>query len=187
MSPFLTISSNSMSPMLVRGDEIVLISAPTASLQPGEIVTLVAGTTFVTHRFWGRVGEQLVTKGDRSLAFDPPWMPADLLGLVACRRRAGQLLPLNEGHAAKMNQRIFDVARLELRVFAGFGPNPLEDALRERWLGRRLRQDRGFLPARIIRRTFRIYAGLLDAIMSNRKSRSDSPGERTYTSSETEA
>lgn len=177
-TPFFTITSNSMSPLLVQGDEVGLLPTVAASPQPGDIVVVVTGNTFMTHRFWGRVGEQLVTKGDRSLAFDPPWRPADLLGLVALRRRAGSLLLLREGRGAMLNRLTFALVRLESRVFAGFSPDPLQAQPRERWLGRKLRHDRGFLPARIIRQAFRMCAGLLTGAVAGLRQTDSSSADR---------
>jgi hypothetical protein len=175
-----------MSPILVKGDEVGLLPTAAASLQAGDIVVLIAGSTFVTHRFWGCVGELLVTKGDRSLAFDPLWMPTDLLGQVALRRRAGSPLPLRKGRGATLNQRIFSLARLELQMFAGFSNNPLEGTARERWLGRQLRRNRSYLPARIIRQAFRFSAGLLVGITVGHTSQDSSSGDWPYAQTETE-
>ncbi len=71
--PYLTISSGSMRPLLVVGDEIQLEPVTIKDLLPGDIITVVAPVELLTHRFYGVYENDgctwLVTRGDRFLLF----------------------------------------------------------------------------------------------------------------------
>ena len=89
--PYLTISSGSMRPLLVVGDEIQLEPVTIKDLLPGDIITVVAPVELLTHRFYGVYENDgctwLVTRGDRFLLFDSAWHEAQLVGRVITRRR----------------------------------------------------------------------------------------------------
>ncbi|MCA9990591.1 MAG: S26 family signal peptidase, partial [Anaerolineales bacterium] len=52
-TPFVTITSNSMAPLLRRGDQIGLEALPAGQLRPGDIILLRAPGELVCHRYWG--------------------------------------------------------------------------------------------------------------------------------------
>ena len=85
-SPFVTVVSNSMSPLIRRGDQIRIGPTTAEKLQPGDIIVYSGPANLITHRFWGFLSEkdttQLVTKGDRPQHFDPPFIQTDLVGQV---------------------------------------------------------------------------------------------------------
>ncbi|RMG89235.1 MAG: hypothetical protein D6706_21730 [Chloroflexi bacterium] len=94
MSPSLIVFSNSMSPLLRRGDQVWLTSINENELQPGDIVTVVAPEELLTHRFYGFRDNCLITGGDRSLGFDAPWPKEALLGKVVACQHNGRFLSL---------------------------------------------------------------------------------------------
>lgn len=105
-TPFLTISSDSMAPLLKSGDQVGLETAEISHLHPGDIITLVTEADLLTHRFWGLTEGQLRTRGDRSLLYDPLWSPDCLLGRVIVRRRNGRSLPLDSGRGKRLHRHL---------------------------------------------------------------------------------
>ena len=96
-SPSLTVVSNSMSPLLRSGDQVVLSSVGPRQIEAGQTITFVTADDrriLITHRVAGSVagnGNSTVsTFGDRSLLFDPPVAVEDVIGQVVCRRRNGR-------------------------------------------------------------------------------------------------
>jgi hypothetical protein len=150
-TPFLTISSNSMAPLLKIGDQIGLEPVEPGQLQAGDIITRQQNDHFLTHRFWG-FDEQgrLQTRGDRPFTFDMAADPIQLLGRVIVRRRAGQELALTVGAGHRLNRHLAWLGQMEWRLLARFGrpnrPRPL--------------------PVRFIRRLIYGWAILLSGIIN---------------------
>ncbi len=121
--PYLTITSGSMRPLLHIGDEVQLEPVYPAELQVGDIVTVVAPVTLLTHRFYGwieREGENwLLTRGDRFLTFDSLWHPEHLVGRVFARRRQHQRLLLRgEGRSGWIGRHVAHIAAAEGHLFS---------------------------------------------------------------------
>lgn len=117
--PLLTITSNSMLPLLRRGDQVRLEAVTLAQLQPGDIITTVQPTYLLTHRFWGGNTDtgslRLYTRGDRSWQFDPPADSANLLGRVQGRCRGVRCLSLQTGRGQQLNRQLTRLAAWEWR------------------------------------------------------------------------
>jgi hypothetical protein len=120
--PYLTIVSNSMSPLIRRSDQIQLAPIALEQLSPGDIIVFEGPSNLITHRFWGIMLEteqtQLVTRGDRPQHFDKPVNSAKLIGRVICRRRQNKSLNLSQGTGKWLNSHLANLARLEIRLFA---------------------------------------------------------------------
>jgi signal peptidase I len=118
--PYVTVASNSMLPLLRRGDQIQLTDVPPEELQPGDIIVLGAPAELIVHRFWGlhrRDGAPgLLTKGDHLIHFDPSVPAAALIGRVIRRQREDRQLNLTDGIGRWLNQRLASVIALELRL-----------------------------------------------------------------------
>jgi hypothetical protein len=168
--PFLTISSNSMSPLLRRGDQVGLEAVTHDKLAPGDIVVIRRREALVTHRFWHWTetvdGVQLITRGDRPLSFDPPAPPAALVGRVIARRRQGQMLRLTEGPGHRLHRHLTAVARRESALFAGFSTEAGGADEPPTYLGRHYRQNRRHLPSRLVRFVFYAWRRVLVALAS---------------------
>ena len=163
-TPFVTITSNSMAPLLRRGDQIGLEALPAGQLRPGDIILLRAPGELVCHRYWGNPAgnpTHLLTRGDRSLSFDTPWTAQQFVGRVIVRRRGQRELWLNTSPGRGLNHQLHTLAQAESRLFAGFAPHPQQPEQPGRALGRQLRQNSRYLPARIIRRALYSWAWLL--------------------------
>ena len=155
---YLTVSSDSMAPLLQAGDEVAVVARPPGRLRRGDIVVVDEESGLLTHRYWGKDGKgKLVTRGDRSLVFDPAWEPERLLGRVNARRRRGRTLSLERGTGAWLAAHLGRVAALEQRLFAGYAPPPLPAAPAPTRLGKRLRQNGRYLPGRMLRRALHTW------------------------------
>jgi hypothetical protein len=82
----LTVSGDCMRPVL-RPGQVALLARPPCPARVGSIVLVRAPAGLRLHRvLWGppfaTAASRLRTKGDRSLAFDPPLDAADVLGVV---------------------------------------------------------------------------------------------------------
>ncbi len=105
--PFLEITSDSMTPLLRRGDRVGLAAATPEQLRRGDIVTFVENDHLTTHRYWGQMAGRLLSRADRSGAFDRPWLPQALVGRVVVRRRARAGLRLDVGAGRRLNHLLF--------------------------------------------------------------------------------
>ncbi len=121
----LVVSSNSMAPLLWRGDEVVLTAVAPPYPQPGAIFTYVSGAELITHRCVDQVDGGWRLRGDRSAQFDPPVAPAQLLGRVCGRRRNGRFLSLDGGLGGWLNGRLAQLAQWEGRWLLRQRPAPL--------------------------------------------------------------
>ena len=125
-NPSLTLTSNSMYPLLKTGDRISIESVTPSDLRRGDIITLIDDSDrsqLLTHRFWGkeRNGNEwlLVTRGDRPLEFDAPFAASKLIGRVISRQRDQHHLNLQTGSGERLNRWLTKVATTDLHKFTG--------------------------------------------------------------------
>ena len=120
--PRLTINSNSMTPLLRQGDEIIIESVTLEQLEPGDILTLTTDSYLLTHRYWGQEQQEgntyLITRGDQPLVFDPLWPTAALMGRVLARQRQRKVLALDAGWGKWLNGRLTILAMAEAHYLA---------------------------------------------------------------------
>jgi hypothetical protein len=118
--PYLTVRSDSMAPLLRRGDQIQLCPLSACALFVGEIIVLGTPEDLLAHRYWGSLetdGSSFVlTRGDRLAFFDPISPKAQVQAVVTMRRRAGRHLALDDGAGKWLNRRLARLADLEARV-----------------------------------------------------------------------
>jgi signal peptidase I len=115
--PLLTVTSNSMAPLLYRGDCIRLEAVDLAALQPGDVVVYVDGESLISHRYWGVVGRgaaTFLTRGDRQRYCDVPWPAHQLVGRVISRSRHDHYLLLTAGPGRWLNHQLARLAGLEM-------------------------------------------------------------------------
>lgn len=130
--PALTLTSNSMYPLLKVGDQIRIEPAAAAALQPGDVVTFINASDpsqLMTHRYWGSVQQNgrrvLMMRGDRPACFDPPCAAADLVGRVVARCRNGRDLNLESGSGRWLNRQLAGLAAREMARLTGKTGQPL--------------------------------------------------------------
>ena len=122
-TPWLEIISNSMLPLLRKGDSIQLVNCAVSDLAVGDIITFLGDGALVTHRFCGWAAHEgvmfLITRGDRPLALDKPFTEPDFVGKVVARRRGRRMVSLLSGIGGRVNRGLGRVTRLEERLFSG--------------------------------------------------------------------
>ncbi len=134
----LTVTSNSMTPLLQTGDQITLEPVRVSQLEPGDIITFATENHLITHRFWGLAASQgesqLHTRGDRTLCFDPSVAATNLVGRVIRRRRQESTLDLTYGWGQQLNRHLAWLAHLEnwgLDAGGGNGRYPQSSLLKQ--------------------------------------------------------
>lgn len=81
-SPSLTVISNSMFPLLKKGDCVVLTAIKFETLKKGDIITLWNGDALLTHRIVSIGNGNIQTRGDQNLSNDPKLPGQIILGKV---------------------------------------------------------------------------------------------------------
>jgi signal peptidase I len=126
----LTVSSNSMAPLLRPGDEIVLEPVTGADLVVGDILTLASAQGLLTHRYWATqndsTGLHLLTRGDRPLVFDPPWPQEAVVGRMVARVRGGRELALTTSRGRRLNRHLVWLAKMEYRLWGSRGDRAVQ-------------------------------------------------------------
>ncbi|MBN2005991.1 MAG: hypothetical protein JXA21_21715 [Anaerolineae bacterium] len=84
----LRVQGRSMLPTLRPGDEVLVEPATADALLPGDFVVVAGAPGGFLHRFLGRRGDQVLTKGDGHFSLDPAWPPQAVLGRVTNAWRA---------------------------------------------------------------------------------------------------
>lgn len=149
------VTSESMAPLLLPGDEVIVAAAPPETLRPGDVIVAAApGRPFVVHRLVAlrREGDGfwLVTRGDRSGTPDPAWTAEAIVGRVVAVVRAGQMLDLRRGRGRVLTLTQGTLARLEAATYG------LLRGAAYALLGRRMPR-----LGRVVRTPFRALAELI--------------------------
>ncbi len=126
-TPILTLTSNSMLPLLRTGDQVQLEAVNLDQYQVGDIITIVDESDpnqMLTHRFWGMAQTEngllfCITRGDRPLMFDSPTNTANIVGRVRARFRNGRILRLNQGQGQRLNHHLANTAKWETNKLTG--------------------------------------------------------------------
>ncbi len=120
MLPYATVSSNSMSPLLLRGDEVQIAPVNVAKLKPGNVILLARPDGLLAHRYWQTrhqpEGVFLISRGDRLPKFDPLTSEDCLVGLIIARRRDSRQLSLTNGPGSWLNRRLAALSRWDARL-----------------------------------------------------------------------
>lgn len=86
----LRVVSNSMSPMLLEGDILIVSSPQIGSLRRGDLVVIKVKQDLFTHRLIKKSDQYCQTKGDRWHYPDPLIRTSDIIGIVQSRERRGR-------------------------------------------------------------------------------------------------
>ncbi len=84
----LRVQGRSMLPTLRPGDEVLVEPATADALVPGDWVVVAGAPGGFLHRFLGRRGDWVLTKGDGRFSLDPAWPAQAVLGRVTTAWRA---------------------------------------------------------------------------------------------------
>ena len=130
----LTVSSNSMSPLLKSGDVIGLQYTGFSHIQRGQIVTFTdsgESRSLTTHRIaasWidGQGNLQILTRGDHVLFFDRPRKVEAIVGQVVWRVRNGRKLRLDQGPGEWLCKQLGLIAERERVQISGLSLDQLQ-------------------------------------------------------------
>lgn len=144
-SPALTVISNSMSPLLERNDQVMLVSADLETLKKGDIITVKSEEGFLTHRVVSRSNREIRTKGDRNSTLDPPYHPDQIIGRVQKikSKRFNKIINLDVGWDKIIGKLIYRLSILEFFLINLFKINhgqPLDSFSRRLFFKVRLNQ-----------------------------------------------
>jgi len=121
-APYLDVISDSMSPLIVSGDQVQISSTNRDALKVGDVVVMQGNNELLTHRFWGLINldaqVQIITKGDRPQHFDHPHDAGTLVGLVIARRRNRRLMDLTKGVGNWLNRWLTALAKVDYHLFS---------------------------------------------------------------------
>lgn len=114
--PYFHVTSNSMSPLIRKGDDVQVSHQGTGQLTPGDIVVVADEAGFLTHRLWLTYSihgiPYILLRGDSLKAYDPPCQASQIIGRVIARRRNSQVLDLTEGIGCTLNNWLIKFASL---------------------------------------------------------------------------
>ncbi len=120
-NPHLTIVSASMSPLLQVGDQVILERVALAEIAANDVLILRSTEALFTHRLVTTLNHDghryWVTRGDRTLCYDPAWNDAEVVGRVCGRRRGTQTQRWDVGKGLWLNRHFGRLAQLEARIF----------------------------------------------------------------------
>jgi signal peptidase I len=148
--------SQSMAPLIVRGDRVWVAPVEATTLNRGDLVVFQRGYDCITHRFLGRHGRLCYTKGDQSIVADHPVEQEQILGRVVAMERNGCRVELHQARWRVLNRVMGWAGWLEWQVSSLLQarqkpPSYAWHARRAgpgRWLRRPLRVARQHLLAR---------------------------------------
>ncbi|NTU66184.1 MAG: hypothetical protein HGB05_22945 [Chloroflexi bacterium] len=112
----LTVTSDSMRPLLQAGDVVVVQPVDPHILQPGEVMVVQRGGEWITHRLVAVDGRGWHMHGDNTRYADEPASAAEIVGRVIAIERGGQTIDLQQPRWRAIDRRINRVQRLQLRV-----------------------------------------------------------------------
>lgn len=151
----LTVTSNSMAPLIQKGDEVCIVATAASRLQPGDIITMETPSGLLTHRFWrlaaGGSEQRLYTRGSKPVAFDPPYAATTLVGRVFARQRHGKQLNLDSGWGGWLNRRLRQWNAWENRLIVGA---PAASMKRSFW-------------RRVVKQSLYVWAVVLTAVINH--------------------
>jgi hypothetical protein len=113
----LTVVSDSMTPLLLPGDGVLVAQAAEAELRLGDLIVVRRAGELVTHRVVGRACGRWLTKGDNLRTLDPPVVSSDLIGRVVAIERQSARTDLETGRWRRVNGLLGWLSWWEARVY----------------------------------------------------------------------
>lgn len=112
--PYFQITSDSMSPLIRKGDDVQISHQGVDQMTVGDIVVVADDTGLLTHRLWLVYSihgiPHVLLRGDRLQAYDLPYQASQIIGQVIARRRGHQMLDLTGGIGRVLNSWLFRFA-----------------------------------------------------------------------------
>jgi signal peptidase I len=91
----LKITSQSMSPILVSGDYVLVKSTPSEEIHRGALLVTRRDSCYLTHRLIGVCPQGWITKGDRNNQADAAVGAQEIIGMVVACERSGKIYNMN--------------------------------------------------------------------------------------------
>jgi signal peptidase I len=114
----LTITSDSMRPLLRTGDVVVVQPIEPRALLPGAVIVVQRGGEWITHRLVAVDERGWHTHGDNTRYADEAASAAEIVGRVIAIEQADQTIDLEQPQWRAIDRRINRVQRLQVRMFA---------------------------------------------------------------------
>ena len=114
----LTVTSDSMRPLLRVGDGVVVQPIDPHALQPGDVIVVRRGGDWITHRLVTVDERGWHTHGDNTRCGDEAASAAQIVGRVIAIERNGQTIDLLQPRWRAIDRRINRVQRAQLRMLA---------------------------------------------------------------------
>lgn len=114
----LTVTSDSMRPLLRMGDVVVVQPVDPQAIQPGEVLVVQRDGEWITHRLVGVDENGWHTHGDNTSYADEAVSADQIVGRVSTIERGNQTIDLQQPRWRAIDRRINRVQRIQLRVLA---------------------------------------------------------------------
>ncbi len=113
----LTVTSDSMRPLLRTGDVVVVESSNAAALRPGAVIVVQRGAEWVTHRLVMVDEHGWHTHGDNTRSIDEAVSADEIIGRVIAIERGALTIDLQQARWAAVERRINRLQRGQIRLF----------------------------------------------------------------------
>jgi signal peptidase I len=125
----LTVTSESMRPLVRGGDAVVVQPIEPRALRPGNVIVVQRGGEWITHRLVAIDERGWHTHGDNTRTSDPPAAAAEIVGRVIAIERGDHTIDLQQPRWVDTERRINRVQRWQGRLFAVTRANRLTRGL----------------------------------------------------------
>jgi signal peptidase I len=112
----LTVTSDSMRPLLRAGDAVAVQPIDPHALQPGEVIVVQRGGEWITHRLVAVDARGWHTHGDNTRYTDAVVSADHIVGRVIAIERGDHTIDLRQPRWRAIDRRINRVQRLQLQV-----------------------------------------------------------------------
>lgn len=113
----LSVTSNSMAPLLRPGDTLVAEVIAPGALQCGDIVVVHCDDELITHRFIVAGAQGWRTRGDNARGPDPAVAAQLIVGRGVTVERGDRVIDLRQGRWPVLNHWLGMLGRIELRLW----------------------------------------------------------------------
>ncbi len=114
----LTVTSDSMRPLLQVGDVVVVQAIDPAALRPGDVIVVQRGGEWITHRLVTIDEHGWHTHGDNTRDLDETASADQVVGRVTAIERGRRTIDLQQPRRRAIDRQINRVQRVQLRVLA---------------------------------------------------------------------
>ena len=114
----LKVISQSMSPLMQRGDAVRVEIAPLEQISRGEVVLVQRENDYLTHRLIHKSAQKWQTKGDNNRLPDPPASGNRLIGRVTRIQRGDKITSLQTRKWQIINLLLAQLGTWEWQAFA---------------------------------------------------------------------